>query len=280
MENVPQECLDALRTGFQFSFWRLLRSTIGKFKLKTADQLALTTITTFPGCQSIHNDPFQPFDGMYHIDVVDLIAECSKYDTEGLFCWIPLLTCFAAVDPEHGDILTFPSATWADIVRSPIRYLEAQWGESGDGIRVFPWLHFPFRLNSSDVALSPYPMHCSLHDSPVVEHHRKRHFMFNAYRNRDVTAWLDESRASFPWSGVPATETTLKSCSKCFDAEAEWLQKIDDSIPILEARKNKGGFIQCPNCSIRFSPMDQFSFVNGTHIRCGQKINILEVVAT
>ena len=117
MENVPQDCLDALRAGFQFSFWRFLRSSIGKIKLKTADQLTLTTITTFPGCQAILNDPFQTFDGTYQIDVVDLIAESSDYDPEGLFCWIPKLQCFASVDSEHGDILTFPSVAWSSIVR-------------------------------------------------------------------------------------------------------------------------------------------------------------------
>lgn len=100
--------------------------------------------------------------------------------------------------------------------------------------------------------------------------------MFDAYLDRDMDAWLIESRESFPWSGIPATETTLLSCSRCFEAEEEWLQQIDDSIPVLDARMNKGGFIQCPNCSNRFSPADQFSFVDGMHTRCGQKINVLE----
>ncbi|WP_146517940.1 hypothetical protein [Stieleria varia] len=213
---------------------------------------------------------------MYHIDVVDLVAESSDYDPEGLFCWIPKLECFAAVDPEHGDVLTFPSVTWSAIVRAPVRYLEAQWSVSDDGVRVLPWLHFPFRINNSDLALSPYPAHCVLHDVPVAEHDRKRHSMFDAYRDRDVDAWLHESRVSFPWSGIPATETILISCKGCFDAEAAWLQRIDDSIPVLDARKNKGGFIQCPNCGNRFSPADLFSFVDGMHTRCGQKINVLE----
>lgn len=111
MENLPQDCLGALHSGFQFSFWRLLRSSIGKIKLKRADQLELSKITTFPGCQSILDDPFQRFDGMYHIDIIDLIAESSAYDPEGLFCWIPSLGRFASVDhtetfsrflPSHG----------------------------------------------------------------------------------------------------------------------------------------------------------------------------------
>lgn len=80
----------------------------------------------FCGCQSILRDPLQPFDGIYHIDVVDLIAESSAYDSEGLLCWIPKLSCFAAVDPEHGDVLTFSTVARSDIIRSPVRYAVAR----------------------------------------------------------------------------------------------------------------------------------------------------------
>lgn len=276
MENLPGDCMTALRKGFQFSYWKLLRSSIGSFNLKIADQLAVTTISTFPGCQSIMNDPFQPFEGMYHIDVIDLVADSSRYNSEGLFCWIPKLACFGAIDPEHGDVLTFPAVTWGDIVKSPKLYLDAQWGRSSVGVRVLPWVHFPFRIKESAIFLSPYPAHCDLHKCYVTEHDRQRHPMFDAYRDRDRDAWLNDSRSSFPWSGIPTDTMTLLSCKHCFDAETAWLQRIDDSILVLDARKNKGGFIQCPGCGIRFSPTDRFSFVNAMHSPCGQKINVVE----
>jgi hypothetical protein len=53
-------------------------------------------------------------------------------------CWIIALKCFGSIDPEHGEVLSFPKVTWTAIVKSPIRYLAAQWQDGSGAARVLP----------------------------------------------------------------------------------------------------------------------------------------------
>jgi hypothetical protein len=278
MVDLPDDLRDFLLQGGQLDF-DPDGSSIGIVKLKSLNDVAESVISTFPGCQSIIDDPYGSLDGTYRIPVCNLIADSENYDPDGLFCWLPKLAAYATVDPEHGDIITFPDATWHMIVASPVDYLDAQWGLSNLGERVLPWLHFPLLLDDESV-VEPYPKTCGIHDAPITRQTKTRHRLFEVFKDADVDEWLKTSRKHFPYAGVPASESELVCCDTCFDTEAKWVTEIESSIPLLDAKKNSGGFVQCPRCIIRFSPNDSAVFADPVHLTCGQKINVLEADAT
>ena len=254
-------------------------SSIGAIKLKSLDDVSESVISAFPGCQSILDDPYESLDGTYQIPVFNLIAESEDFDPDGLFCWIPKLATYAAVDPEHGDIITFPGVTWRAIVENPVQYLDAQWGLSDVETRALPWLYFSMLLDDGTV-IEPYPARCATHDRPIISQPKKRSPLFEVFRDADVDEWLETSRYQFPYAGLPTSESELLCCDECFDFESRWVDEIEASIPLLDARKNSGGFVQCPRCGIRFSPNDSAVFVDPVHLTCGQKINVVEADVT
>ena len=156
MTDLPNDLLAFLRVSRQLNY-DSQKSEIGRITLKSDVDLSTSTITTFPNCQSIIEDPYSDLDGLYQIDVYDLVAESEHYDTEGLLCWIVAVKRFGCVDPEHGDVLTFPDVTWTMLAKDPLPYLDAQWGDD-DGVaqRVLPWLHFPFKIRKTETVLKPY----------------------------------------------------------------------------------------------------------------------------
>ena len=64
--------------------------------------------------------------GHYEVAAISLVDDCEhEYNPLGLLVWLPVEACFGSWDPDHWDLLTFPGATWADIVANPARYLDA-----------------------------------------------------------------------------------------------------------------------------------------------------------
>src|SRR5262245_44562610 len=104
--ELPCDMLAFLRDGRRLEY-DVGASEIGRITLKRDSDLRLSTITTFPGCQSIIFDPYEDLEGLYQIDVYNLVAQSELYDPEGLLCWIVALKQFGCVDPEHGDVITF-----------------------------------------------------------------------------------------------------------------------------------------------------------------------------
>ena len=273
--DLPNDLIEFLGAGRQLEF-DVQNSEIGRIKLKRDLDLTLTTITTFPGCQSNIQDPYSQFDGLYHTDVYDLVAESEYYDTEGLLCWIVALKRFGCIDPEHGDVITFADVTWTDIVANPLPYLVAQWGDDHDvADRVLPWIHFPFRFSEVDVVLRPYGSQCPIHQIPVTVKQTRKPPLFDVLQRRELKDWLKNYRTTFPCSGVKYSDSELLSCPDCRAAENAWIQRIEDSIPLLDVTPNPHGWIKCPGCGIRFSLTDSKAFVDGLHLGCGQKINVV-----
>lgn len=58
---------------------------------------------------------------------VDLVKACKSYDPQGIMVWFSALKVYGSWDCDHHQIVTFPGATWTDIVKSPSRYFGAQW---------------------------------------------------------------------------------------------------------------------------------------------------------
>jgi hypothetical protein len=273
--DLPNELLAFLWAGHQLEY-DAAKSEIGRITLKRDTDLAVSTITTFPGCQSIIDDPYSDLDGLYQSDVYNLVAESEDYDPEGLLCWIVSLKRFGCIDPEHGDVIMFPDVTWTDIVANPLPYLEAQWGDDHDvAERVLSWIHFPFRVRSDDRVIMPYGSRCGVHDAPVTAQHTSKHPLFDVLRRREIDDWFQNYQTVFPYSGVPLSDDELLCCSQCRAAEDTWIQRIDDLILPLDTTPNAHGWIKCPGCGTRFSLADSNTFKDGMHLDCAQKINVV-----
>lgn len=270
--ELPNDLLAFLRAGSQLRY-DVKGSEIGGITLKRDVDLALTTIATFPGCQSIVDDPYETLEGLYQIDVVDLVAE-AEYCIEGLLCWIVALQRFGSIDPEHGDVITFPGAAWTDLVASPLRYLDAQWNHDL-GERVLPWLHFPFKLSEVEVLLAPYGTQCPVHGIRLAAGETQKPHLLDIMRRRELEDWLQQCQSAFPCGGVPLSEEALLSCPACRAAEDAWVQRIADAIAPIDAQPNAAGAVQCPACGWRFRPTDANVFLEGIHLLCGQKINVI-----
>ena len=273
--DLPDDLIAFLRAGRQLDY-DADNSEIGRITLKRDADLTLTTITTFPGCQSIIDDPYSDIEGLYQADVYDLVAECRDYDPQGLLCWILALRRFGCIDPEHGDVITFPDVTWTDIAANPLPYLDSQWSDDYHvAVRVLPWIHFPFKLSKTDVVIAPYGSRCPVHDTAATARRTSRPQLFDVFRRRNMDDWLQKHQATFPYSGVPVTDDELLCCSDCRVAEDAWIQGIDDSISPADATPNAHGWVQCPGCGTRFSIVDSAIFAGGIHMTCGQKINVV-----
>jgi hypothetical protein len=154
-EALPHDLLEFLHAGRQLEY-DVENSDVGPIKLKHDTDLSLATISTFPGCQSIIDDPYFGLKGLYQSAVYDLVAESQDFDTKGLLCWIVALKRFGCIDPEHGDIITFPGVTWTEISAHPLPFITAQWGGNVAAVRVLPWIYFPFKLSETGAVLMPY----------------------------------------------------------------------------------------------------------------------------
>jgi len=272
-KSLPQDLLTFLQSGRQLEY-DVGSSSIGRIALKRGSDLSLSTITINPEGTANINDPYRVIDGVYEVDVYDLVAESDAYGVEGLLCWIVALEQFGCVDSEHGTVLAFPDATWRDIVANPVSYLDAQWCESAIAVSVLPWLHFLFKVQETETRINPYGVVCPLHQIPVIVQEGCKSALLDVLQRRETQDWINNSLKSFPCSGVPVSEDELLACSSCRIAEEEWVARIGRSIPILDARPNSQGWIQCPGCEVRFSISDPQRFANNTHLTCGQKINL------
>jgi hypothetical protein len=272
--ELPNDLLAFLRDARQLDYDAGV-SQIGRIALKRDTDLSVTTITTFPGCQSIIDDPYEDMEGLYQIDAYDLVAESELYDTEGLLCWIVALKRLGCVDPEHGDVITFPDLTWTELAANPLPYLDSQWAGDDVGVRVLPWIYFPFKFSDIDVVFTPYGSQCPVHGTAVVVQQIRKPPLFDVTRRREPEDWLENYLTLFPCSGLPVTDDELLCCSDCRAAEDAWLRKVEDSTLLVDVVPNAHGWVQCPCCGTRFLPSDSNVFKNGTHLVCGQKINVV-----
>ncbi len=272
--ELPDDLVAFLHDGRQFEY-DSNAAEIGRIKLKRDTDLVRSIITTLTGCQSIIDDPYNFLEGSYQIDVYDLVKESEDYDVEGLFCWIVELQRFGSVDPEHGDVITFPNLTWTELTKNPMPYLDAQWSGDEVGVRVLPWLHFPFKLSKLDVDLRPYGSQCRIHCTPLTVQAVRRLPLFDVMQRREAEDWLQNYHTTFPCSGLPVTDDEFLCCTECRAAEDSWVQTVLKSIVPIDVAPNAHGWINCPYCGQRFLPAFTSAFVDGMHLLCGQKLNIL-----
>ena len=85
MTDLPNDLLAFLRVSRQLNY-DSQKSEIGRITLKSDVDLSTSTITTFPNCQSIIEDPYSDLDGLYQIDRLrSCCRNCSITTPKGYF---------------------------------------------------------------------------------------------------------------------------------------------------------------------------------------------------
>jgi len=277
MSLPPDDLLQFLNKGKQLKF-NHKKSEVGPIRLKSGSELAPEVITFFAGSQDLMiDDPYEIFEGEYHANVYDLVAESEYYDPEGLLCWLSKLQCFGIIDAEHGTVISFPGATWRDIVKKPAAYLDANWNRKANNVElVLPWLHFRYTFDDNQRSFDPYPATCPVHNVPVAIDNTERPLLFKVYQVREIESWLERQATEFPCAGVPANSHQMLCCTQCRAAEDRWYEDIGNKIEPLEAKANKAGYVLCPHCGVRFPVHSPECFRAGMHVTCGQIIRVIE----
>ncbi|MFC0019007.1 hypothetical protein ACFFQ7_14865, partial [Roseibacillus persicicus] len=102
----------------------------------------------------------------YKFRIIDLIAEelDGRFGEYGIFSWFCDLERYGTWDETHYVIYTFPETTWSDIMKEPMKYINAQWEPDNVVCELLvPWLeqHLGvdmnrFRLPQSDLTDEPW----------------------------------------------------------------------------------------------------------------------------
>ena len=273
MDKIPSEVisfLDLVKT-LELNFDD---SEIGEVKFKSVNQLQTSLVTLFPGSQDIDlDDPYQKFDGLYEVEVIDLIEDAEDYDPSGLFCWIPKLGTFATVDDDHGNVLPFYEFILEDFAQRPFHYLDAGWEWDLSEHCLIPWLHFPFKFSDENLRLEPYKEQCSVHGKILTKNKSGFTDVEKLLQARYFDEWL-QNKSSFPFSAVPISEQESLKCEDCFKAERKWLDDRDKLDETAEVFVNEHGFVTCPFCSTSFFAKSKMHYANGRHMLCGQKLSL------
>jgi hypothetical protein len=118
--NLPGDFLAFRRAGETFPALKPKECECGFVKLKLLNELVVESV---PVAIKPHDDSL----GFFSMDIVNLVAQCEKYEPFGTLIWLPNRTAFAQYDSDHAVCIEFPSSNWEDIVEAPAVFLSAQW---------------------------------------------------------------------------------------------------------------------------------------------------------
>lgn len=141
--DLPEDAAEFLRAGRQLEY-DYASSEAGEVKLKRFDELVLGEVWVGT---DMSGDPLAKERGYYAIPAVSLTAECSGYDPDFILLWLPREKLFGTWDCDHWVLTIFRGVSWADIVASPVTYIDAQWDarcQVGEQFR--PWPKYQFKL--------------------------------------------------------------------------------------------------------------------------------------
>lgn len=138
--GLPRATIEFLKSGQQLAY-NPAKCEAGLVKLKRFEELAVSTITISSERSMFKaEDPHADEWGYYFVHSVDLVDECRAYGAEGILIWLPDYRVFGQWDCDHHDVVTFPRASWADVMKAPARFLGAQWDYKADFIEhLKPW---------------------------------------------------------------------------------------------------------------------------------------------
>jgi hypothetical protein len=147
MENLPKELKDFLQSEKQLEYDHS-RCEPGKITLKNFNDLEVGEVWIDSEESPIaQKDPNKEKEGYYSVPAVSLIEDCEGYDPEFILLWLPNEDLFGTWDCDHWDLKIFPKATWNDIVKNPLPYINAQWeGDSKIAEYFMPYPKYEFKL--------------------------------------------------------------------------------------------------------------------------------------
>src|ERR1700754_4020372 len=120
---IPQDLQTFLRKKGQLTCdWKLAQT--GRLKLLPLAELRVGSVYAAPRGTL---DPNRRRRGIYRIPAISLIARCERYDPDHLLTFLPLEGRFATFDGDHAVVTVFTDATWTDIGRNPLPYVNANW---------------------------------------------------------------------------------------------------------------------------------------------------------
>jgi len=117
--DLPMDLIDFLEHNKSLCY-NERKCRVGRVELVSIESLFFGRVYVNPSEESQKK-------GYYTISAVDLVAECEGYDAWGILLWLPDLHMFGAWDIDHRLLRVFPKAKWSDIVKKPIKYLNALW---------------------------------------------------------------------------------------------------------------------------------------------------------
>ena len=145
--QLPDDLVAFLDAGQQLEY-DPATCEAGAVTLLPHSKLRLRTFGAHCGTRHEADDP-HPGVGVYRVPGVDLVGSCTgDYEPEGLLVWFPGEQSFGVWDSSHDYVLVFgPEVSWSEIVRSPARYINAQWAfedlERASAEFLVPWPKYP-----------------------------------------------------------------------------------------------------------------------------------------
>ena len=125
--RLPQDLVTFLR-GKRELVYEPEHCECGAVKLVALEEITLSAFyVDSENAPWVNQDPHAGKYGYYSVPGVNLVVACDGYDPDGILIWLPDVELFGTWDCDHWNLLIFPSATWADIVADPVKYLNAQW---------------------------------------------------------------------------------------------------------------------------------------------------------
>ena len=146
MNELPNDLVAYLSSRKPLSY-DVAKSEPGPVSLKRVDDLSVRYVYVDTNDSPLKDeDPHYREKGYYAVSAIDLIDQCNdSYDPSGILMWLPEYQMYGTWDSDHWHLIVFPDINWSDIVRDPLRFLNAQWSaDLGKGEYLKAWLKSKF----------------------------------------------------------------------------------------------------------------------------------------
>lgn len=273
MKDIPDSVIEFFESNSAFEY-DISSSIVGNVELLSSKNLDVTTLTFSPRGTPCIDDPYEIFeelDAHYKIRAIDLVGKSENYCAEGILAWFPDKRCFGQYDCEHETIFLFKSVEWEQIVADPVKFLDHQWTQEPLPV----WLEFPLAITKLNCQLPVYGNRCEIHRESIAEHQGELDSLQRITIALNARNWVEKQETTFPFSGVPVSESRLIYCASCRSLNNKWVRKIKKDEQPIAVKANASGYVKCPLCSRSFPITSRQYFRNGMHVNCGQKIVIV-----
>lgn len=120
-QDLPSDLIKFLQSGESLEI-SMCDGEVQSAELRSIDELKASYFR-------IESDVYDD-EGLFEnseIKGYSLIKSADGYDPDGVLVWFPDLEEYGAWDCDHHSIITFPSATWSQIITDPTWYINGQW---------------------------------------------------------------------------------------------------------------------------------------------------------